>query len=102
MGEEESENDKLKSVEEGVTAVTKQDDQNSSVKSGMKLLWCVIGLQISYLTWGVLQERIMTQKYDGETFSTSQFLVFVNRILALVVAGKCTEIIRDMFSYIPV
>lgn len=29
----------------------------------------------------------MTVKYDGEQFTNSQFLVFVNRILALVVAG---------------
>ena len=88
MGEEESVSDDLKSVEEGVTPVPIEDDQDTSTKSAMKLLWCVIGLQVSYLTWGVLQERIMTRKYDGDTFSTSQFLVFVNRILALVVAGK--------------
>lgn len=29
----------------------------------------------------------MTRTYDGESFTNSQFLVFVNRILALVVAG---------------
>lgn len=29
----------------------------------------------------------MTQEYDGDSFRDSQFLVFVNRILALVVAG---------------
>lgn len=29
----------------------------------------------------------MTQTYDGEQFTNSQFLVFVNRILALAVAG---------------
>ena len=29
----------------------------------------------------------MTIKYDGETFTNSQFLVFVNRVLALIVSG---------------
>lgn len=29
----------------------------------------------------------MTKSYDGEKFRDSQFLVFVNRVLALVVAG---------------
>ena len=50
------------------------------------LLGNVIGLQVIYLVWGVLQERIMTQDYDGEYFRGSQFLVFGNRVFALVVA----------------
>lgn len=60
---------------------------------GVLLLGCAIGLQVSYLTWGLIQERIMTQKYGavagvgGERFQNSQFLVFVNRLLAFVVAG---------------
>lgn len=41
--------------------------------------------------WGVLQEKIMTQEYEGPEktkakFTDSQFLVFVNRLLALVVS----------------
>ena len=27
-----------------------------------KLLLCFVGLQVSYLTWGVLQEKIMTRQ----------------------------------------
>ena len=67
-------------------------NEESFVKKAMKLVFCAIGLQASYLTWGVLQERIMTQNYgktedsEGVRFANSQFLVFVNRILALVVA----------------
>jgi adenosine 3'-phospho 5'-phosphosulfate transporter B2 len=34
-----------------------------------------------------MQERVMTQTYGGDQFTNSQFLVFINRILALVVAG---------------
>ena len=33
------------------------------------------------------QERIMTRSYDGDIFKTSQFLVFLNRILALLVSS---------------
>nr|CAG4645502.1 EOG090X05CU [Lynceus sp. MCZ IZ 141354] len=56
------------------------------------LLFCFTGLQVSYLTWGILQERIMTIKYTGsdgvsEKFTDSQFLVFVNRILAFAISG---------------
>ena len=59
----------------------------------MVLIFCVIGLQGSYLTWGILQERIMKHEYGkdennpGEKFNNSQFLVFMNRILAFTAAG---------------
>lgn len=46
----------------------------------------------SYLTWGLLQERIMTQSYvnsEGKHkfFKDSQFLVFSNRALAFGIAA---------------
>ncbi|KAF2368552.1 UAA transporter [Trinorchestia longiramus] len=66
----------------------------TNMRKGLKLLFCVFGLQISYLTWGVLQEKIMTKDYnDGldqsfsGRFKESQFLVFVNRILAFLLSG---------------
>lgn len=56
------------------------------------LVFYFFGLQISYLSWGVLQEKVMTQKYqssNAETgyFKDSQFLVFVNRILAFAMSA---------------
>ncbi|XP_002130278.2 adenosine 3'-phospho 5'-phosphosulfate transporter 1-like [Ciona intestinalis] len=70
-------------------------------KGCLKILICAAGLQVSYLTWGVIQERIMTQEYgktdssSGEKFSNSQFLVFVNRLLAVIVAGVYSFIVRQ-------
>lgn len=58
------------------------------------LSYCFIGLMVSYLTWGLLQEKIMTRQYssvDGKTkvyFKDSQFLVFANRLLAFVISGS--------------
>ena len=49
-------------------------------------------LQISYLSWGVIQERIMTRAYGktdenpGERFNNSQFLVFINRYLRITIS----------------
>ena len=82
------------SLEEG--GVASQNSQSSSdednnMKTALKLLFCVMGLQGSYLTWGILQERIMTFEYGkdgntkGEFFKNSQFLVFINRILAFCI-----------------
>lgn len=47
---------------------------------------CFLGLQGSYLSWGFIQEMIMTQEYDGERFQYSEVLVFLNRFLAMLVA----------------
>ena len=81
----------VSSVEEGgavgVTPVAKP------VSQSLRLAWCVCGLLVSYLVWGFLQERIMTQRYSSahggpaENFKNSLFLVFMNRILAFVVGG---------------
>ncbi|KAM6905869.1 adenosine 3'-phospho 5'-phosphosulfate transporter 1 [Lycodopsis pacificus] len=71
-----------------------EGESGSSVRQVVKLIFCAAGLQVSYLTWGVLQERVMTRSYgamtpedEGEKFKDSQFLVFMNRILALTVSG---------------
>ncbi|KAK3885951.1 hypothetical protein Pcinc_009883 [Petrolisthes cinctipes] len=60
--------------------------------NSLQLCFCFIGLQVSYLTWGILQEKIMTKEYHNAEgnighFRDSQFLVFVNRILAFILAA---------------
>jgi adenosine 3'-phospho 5'-phosphosulfate transporter B2 len=54
--------------------------------------FCFIGLQLSYLTWGYMQELIMTTTFeptpsapDGK-FPSAAFCVFSNRFLAILVA----------------
>lgn len=72
---------------------TSINKEQSSFVKGVKLVACTAGLQVAYLTWGVLQERIMTMEYGktaespGEKFKNSQFLVFVNRLLAFGISG---------------
>jgi len=83
---------KVDTVEEDMvkTEELKKAEQ-SSTQIGLHVLGCGLGLQVSYLTWGYLQEKIMTTAYQdsaGNTqqFSDAQFLVFVNRILAFALA----------------
>ena len=70
-----------------------EERAKSNFEKGVILVICASGLQVSYLTWGVLQERIMAHSYgetptsSGEKFANSQFLVFVNRILAFMTAA---------------
>ncbi|KAM6128372.1 LOW QUALITY PROTEIN: adenosine 3'-phospho 5'-phosphosulfate transporter 1 [Pterocles gutturalis] len=83
----------VKSVhqEDGSLPPRAEPTESSTARQVFKLLFCAAGLQASYLTWGVLQERVMTRTYGtemdpGEKFKDSQ-LVFMNRILAFTVAG---------------
>lgn len=88
-------NEAKSSLMDDITAPARgEGDSGSSLRQMVKLLVCAAGLQASYLTWGVLQERVMTRSYGarsaeekGEQFRDSQFLVFMNRILALTVSG---------------
>lgn len=57
-----------------------------------KGLYCFFGLQFSYLTWGMMQELIMTTTFtptpgatDGK-FPSPSFCVFSNRFLAIIIA----------------
>ena len=59
---------------------------------------CFLMPQVSYLSWGVIQERIMTRAYGktdentGERFNNSQFLVFINRYLHITIVQ-----LKDIF-----
>jgi len=68
-----------------------EEAARSTYQEAMSVLFCGAGLIGSYATWGYLQEKIMTTNYvDSEgnkgMYKNSQFLVFVNRILALFIA----------------
>ena len=64
-----------------------QPPQESVRSKGLKLIACFAGLQGSYVTWGFIQEMVMTQRYDTGMFPSTVFLVCANRSLALCVAG---------------
>lgn len=68
---------------------------NVSLCGHIRIFYCFFGLMASYLVWGLLQERIITQPYESltadgqrfeEHFHDSQFLVFANRTLAFLIA----------------
>jgi len=58
----------------------------------LRFLFCFTGLQVSYLTWGYMQELIMTTTFDATPsapdgrFPSAAFCVFSNRFLAIIVA----------------
>uniref|UniRef100_A0A7S2MHM3 Sugar phosphate transporter domain-containing protein n=1 Tax=Octactis speculum TaxID=3111310 RepID=A0A7S2MHM3_9STRA len=67
--------------------------QQVDFRNMVQLLICFVGLQVSYLTWGIMQEKIMTTQYeptplvpDGK-FPSATFCVFSNRFLAIILAA---------------
>lgn len=79
-------------VQQGAKPTSTAKPEPTFWENFYKIAWCTFGLLSCYLVWGILQERIMAFKYgvtdtfEGENFKNSQFLVFVNRILAFTVA----------------
>jgi adenosine 3'-phospho 5'-phosphosulfate transporter B2 len=68
-------------------------DSTSWKKDLIDFAFAFIGLQVSYLTWGVMQEMIMSHHFtptksapDGR-FPSPTFCVFSNRLLAIIVAA---------------
>ena len=73
-----------------VLAVDDAFDQETSSKREVlsRLSVCVVGLLLSFLVWGVLQERMLTKPYDGDYFTSSYGLVFLNRLGGFVISGS--------------
>ena len=44
------------------------------------VFFCAFGLHCTFLLWGLLQERMLTQTYNGDFFVYSYGLVFINRL----------------------
>ncbi|XP_033328240.1 adenosine 3'-phospho 5'-phosphosulfate transporter 1 [Megalopta genalis] len=79
-------------LDSSYTSTPSNLNQRTFMQDAFLLLYCFFGLQVSYLSWGYLQEKIMTQEYEDDNgnkgrFKDSQFLVFVNRILAFLMSG---------------
>jgi len=55
--------------------------------SAAELACCFVGLQVCYVTWGYLQEKVMTVEYRTGRFPSATFCVFSNRILAITMAA---------------
>ncbi|KZC06414.1 PREDICTED: adenosine 3'-phospho 5'-phosphosulfate transporter 1-like [Dufourea novaeangliae] len=87
-------------LDSSYSSMTSNLKQRTFMQDALLLMYCFFGLQVSYLTWGYLQEKIMTQEYEDlngnkDHFKDSQFLVFVNRILAFLMSGLYLTIQRQ-------
>ena len=65
-------------------------EQTSRTKVVQRLLFCSLMLNVTFVTWGAIQERMLTRRYPrhtGEYFTYSYALVFTNRFWTLIMSG---------------
>lgn len=80
---------------------TQGSGHDEFVHQAIKLSFCFLGLQASYLTWGYMQELIMTTEFmptarvPSGMFPSAAFCVFSNRFLAVIVAIIFVKFRRD-------
>lgn len=67
-----------------------EQENTSKAEVLRRLALCVLMLNVTFVTWGVLQERMLTRRYPrytGEFFVYSYALVFTNRFWTLIMSG---------------
>jgi hypothetical protein len=67
-----------------------EQEQSSKHMVLRRLFICVISLNVTFIIWGVLQERMLTRRYPrytGEFFTYSYALVFTNRFWTLIMSS---------------
>eukprot|EP01062_Namystynia_karyoxenos_P035836 TRINITY_DN2614_c2_g1_i1.p1 TRINITY_DN2614_c2_g1~~TRINITY_DN2614_c2_g1_i1.p1 ORF type:complete len:379 (+),score=134.42 TRINITY_DN2614_c2_g1_i1:85-1137(+) len=62
-------------------------EKPSSGSRAASLAFCFFGLQGAYISWGVMQEKVMTTEFTTGRFPSSLFCVLTNRLFAVVIAG---------------
>jgi len=73
----------------------------SKVEVLKQLMFCSLMLNVTFVTWGLLQERMLTRRYPrytGEYFTYSYALVFSNRLWTLIMSGLLMLYIKPRSS----
>ncbi|KAL7487841.1 hypothetical protein ACHAW6_013416 [Cyclotella cf. meneghiniana] len=85
-------NDKGSLLRSGASSFLTDYDSGLQTKESVysNLAICAIMLNLTFVVWGLLQERMLTRRYprhSGEYFTYSYALVFTNRFWTLVMSG---------------
>ncbi|KAL3796840.1 hypothetical protein ACHAW5_002526 [Stephanodiscus triporus] len=62
---------------------------------------CAVMLNVTFVSWGLLQERMLTRKYPrltGEYFTYSYALVFTNRFWTMIMSGMLLAYLKPRTS----
>lgn len=82
-------------VDDQLDEKTKGSDQGNR---NMKMLFCFVGLQVSYVLWGIVQEQLMTQDYKFGKFKSSAFCVSFSSFVAQISQNSLQFDVTRYFS----
>ena len=79
------------SASDSASSSTKTSQQSSSSQATLqmmikKVVFYGVGLTTTFSIWGIVQERMLTQPYDGVYFKYSYGLIFLNRLGGLLLS----------------
>ena len=75
--------------------------QTSRATVIQRLLFCCLMLNLTFVTWGALQERMLTRRYPrhtGDYFTYSYALVFSNRFWTLIMSSSLMWYLKPRLS----
>jgi len=76
-------------------------EQTSRAQVIKRLLLCSLMLNLTFVTWGALQERMLTRRYPrhtGDYFTYSYALVFSNRFWTLIMSSTLMWYLKPRLS----
>ncbi|GMM36043.1 UDP-galactose transporter [Saccharomycopsis crataegensis] len=68
-----------------VESCDKVDENHKSSNNIFTLVWCVIGIYSSFLSWSYFHERVSSTKYNGEKFQAPLFIQLVQNFFAFII-----------------
>jgi hypothetical protein len=83
----ELESETIENMKHIPTPLVSAETSNSREELLKELVFCALGLIISFTIWGLIQERMLTQAYGNDYFEYSYGLVFLNRLGGLLLSG---------------
>lgn len=76
----------MSKIQDFLNVQTPTEEMGTRQEVIQRLVICSLGLVIIFTIWGIVQERILSQTYDGEFFEDSYGLVFMNRLGGLILS----------------
>lgn len=75
--------------------------QSTLTKMIRKVVFYAMGLITTFSIWGIVQERMLTQPYDGVYFKYSYGLIFLNRLGGLLLSVSLMSYFRVAWVHSP-
>jgi len=74
-------------------------ERAAATAEGLDVASCFAGIIIFFCSYGVAQEFIMTEEYDGDKFPSVPFIIMVNRVMLVIVASTTMIASKESINF---